>query len=585
MSSGWSLKTRLISAYTVSFLFLIGISGWGLHTQSNLSKTVHYLGEVTINKLSYISEMREHSLAAVHSVTYLALPNKSPEHIKRHKDELTKRIKQYEENFAEFSSLQLTSEEQNLSVEVDGLWSKVVAPSKKIAALAHDESPETQAKIKELIDTEVDQAMAEFSAKIRLLDVTLDKVAEKYDKQANAEAEFSFWISVVASIVGLILSVTIGLWTSSSIAKEITSLIKELTAGADKIAKASGLVSDSSNVLSEGVTEQASALQETASSIDEISAMVKRNSENASVSIEKSGASRDAVQEGTNSVKDMLRSMDEIASSNTSVMNQIEQSNAQISEITKVISEIANKTRVINDIVFQTKLLSFNASVEAARAGEHGKGFAVVAEEVGNLAQMSGNAAQEISTMLEASIKKVEGIVTESSSRVEKLLGESKSRVEGGTLTARRCGEVLTHIERSINDLDKMVQEIAQASGEQATGVGEISKAMNQLNQVTQQNSSASQKSASVALELNTDVRNIRTQVTLLEKLVHGGDGAPAVNVAAASASSDESRNESEGRVIQIEKAKPSKSVGSSAKKAVGAENLPDENDPRFQDV
>ncbi len=73
--------------------------------------------------------------------------------------------------------------------------------------------------------------------------------------------------------------------------------------------------------------------------------------------------------------------------------------------------------------------------------------------------------------------------------------------------------------------------------------------------------------------------------MTLLEKLVHGGDGAPAVNVAAASASSDESRNESEGRVIQIEKAKPSKSVGSSAKKAVGAENLPDENDPRFQDV
>lgn len=585
MSSGWSLKTRLISAYTVSFLFLIGISGWGLHTQSNLSKTVHYLGAVTVAKLSYISEMREHSLAAVRDVTYLSLPNKSPELLKEHREDLLKRIKQYEDSFAEFSSLQLTSEEQKLSVEVDALWTKVVGPSKKIAELANNESAETQAKIMELLDTEIEKAMAEFTVKIRILDTTLDKVAENYDKQANAEADFAFWVSIVASIVGLTLSITVGLWISSSISKEITSLIKELTAGADKIAKASGLVSDSSTVLSEGVTEQASALQETASSIDEISAMVKRNSENASVSIEKSGASRDAVQEGSNSVKDMLRSMDEIASSNTSVMNQIEQSNAQISEITKVISEIANKTRVINDIVFQTKLLSFNASVEAARAGEHGKGFAVVAEEVGNLAQMSGNAAQEISTMLEASIKKVEGIVTESSSRVEKLLGESKSRVEGGTLTARRCGEVLTHIERSINDLDKMVQEIAQASGEQATGVGEISKAMNQLNQVTQQNSSASQKSASVALELNTDVRNIRTQVTLLEKLVHGGDGAPAVNVAAASASSDESRNESEGRVIQIEKAKPSKSVGSSAKKAVGAENLPDENDPRFQDV
>lgn len=585
MSSGWSLKTRLISGYTVSFMFLIGITGWGLYTQSNLSKTVHYLGDVAVEKVNYLGEMRVHAMATVRNATYLSLPNKSPEHLKEYRELLAKRIKQYEENFAEFGSLPLYSEEQKLSVEIDGLWSKVAATSKKIAAMAHDESPETQAKIMVLLDNDLEEAMDEFTLKIRALDEIIDGADEKYIKQANSEADFAFWVSVISSIVAVMLSVTIGLWTSSSIAKEITSLIKELTAGADKIAKASGLVSDSSTVLSEGVTEQASALQETASSIDEISAMVKRNSENASVSIEKSGASRDAVQEGSNSVKDMLRSMDEIASSNTSVMNQIEQSNAQISEITKVISEIANKTRVINDIVFQTKLLSFNASVEAARAGEHGKGFAVVAEEVGNLAQMSGNAAQEISTMLEASIKKVEGIVTESSSRVEKLLGESKSRVEGGTLTARRCGEVLTHIERSINELDKMVQEIAQASGEQATGVGEISKAMNQLNQVTQQNSSASQKSASVALELNTDVKNIRTQVTLLEKLVHGGGGAPAGNVAAASAPADETRNESEGRVIQIEKAKSSKSGGSSAKKAVGAENLPDENDPRFQDV
>jgi methyl-accepting chemotaxis protein len=78
-------------------------------------------------------------------------------------------------------------------------------------------------------------------------------------------------------------------------------------------------------------------------------------------------------------------------------MNQINYSNEQMSEIVKVIQEIETKTKVINDIVFQTKLLSFNASVEAARAGEQGKGFAVVAEEVGNLAQMSGNAAKEIS--------------------------------------------------------------------------------------------------------------------------------------------------------------------------------------------
>ncbi|MCX7978832.1 MAG: methyl-accepting chemotaxis protein, partial [Bdellovibrionaceae bacterium] len=72
-----------------------------------------------------------------------------------------------------------------------------------------------------------------------------------------------------------------------------------------------------------------------------------------------------------------------------------------------VIRQVAKKTEVINEIVFQTKLLSFNASVEAARAGEAGKGFAVVAEEVGKLAKMSGDAATEISQIVEKGLSAV----------------------------------------------------------------------------------------------------------------------------------------------------------------------------------
>ena len=77
-------------------------------------------------------------------------------------------------------------------------------------------------------------------------------------------------------------------------------------------------------------------------------------------------------------------------------------------------------------IVFQTKLLSFNASVEAARAGEYGKGFSVVAEEVGNLAQMSGIAAKDISALLQSSVKKVEQIATESKTKIDRLVQNSK---------------------------------------------------------------------------------------------------------------------------------------------------------------
>src|SRR3954468_23516662 len=89
-----------------------------------------------------------------------------------------------------------------------------------------------------------------------------------------------------------------------------------------------------------------------------------------------------------------------------SAMAAIKESNDLLNDLKTSFQAIQNKTRVINDIVFKTKLLSFNASIEAARAGQYGKGFSVVAEEVGRLAQTSGKAAKEIEALLSESRKK-----------------------------------------------------------------------------------------------------------------------------------------------------------------------------------
>jgi methyl-accepting chemotaxis protein len=206
-------------------------------------------------------------------------------------------------------------------------------------------------------------------------------------------------------------------------------------------------------------------------------------------------------------------------------MEQVNKSNESMAGIVKVIEEIGSKTKVINDIVFQTKLLSFNASVEAARAGEHGKGFAVVAEEVGNLAQMSGNAAKEISSLLEESVQKVNTIVHETKSSVEKLIADGKETVESGTQVARQCGEVLEEIVQNVSGVTSMAGEIATASQEQARGVGEITKAMGQLDQMTQQNAATSEECASAAEELSAQSEALKKAVQLLVMTVNGSDG------------------------------------------------------------
>lgn len=267
-------------------------------------------------------------------------------------------------------------------------------------------------------------------------------------------------------------------------------------------------------------------------------------------------------------------------------MQQINQSNEQMTDIVRVIQEIGNKTKVINDIVFQTKLLSFNASVEAARAGEHGKGFAVVAEEVGNLAQMSGNAAKDISSMLGESIQKVEAIVQDTKVKVESLVAQGKGRVEAGVNVARQCGEVLNEIVSDVTSVSGMAKEIASASQEQSIGISEINKAMGQLDQVTQQNASASEHAASAAQKLSTQAESLQRSVVSLVGTIEGAKGAAGQAPTNPSSPATGSGSALPSNVSLLKsKFKSKRSGGPALKAAVGDGTVPSRSDSGFSDT
>ncbi|QOG12920.1 methyl-accepting chemotaxis protein [Arcobacter sp. FWKO B] len=211
--------------------------------------------------------------------------------------------------------------------------------------------------------------------------------------------------------------------------------------------------------LAHRANEQAASLEETAAAIEEITSITKNNAQNA-INMAKLGHTvQNAVTKGHGLATQTASSMDEIYS--------------QVKAINEAIA-------VIDQIAFQTNILSLNAAVEAATAGEAGKGFAVVAGEVRNLAARSAEAAKEIKDIVEtATTKANEG----------KHI--SDEMIKGYI-------ELNTNISQTI----KLIEDVSHASKEQETGIIQINDTVNKLDSVTQQNASEANNVSHIAQDI-----------------------------------------------------------------------------------
>lgn len=394
--------------------------------------------------------------------------------------------------------------------------------------------------------------------------------------------------AVLVSFLLIVLVVGLGLglfghWLMKNIQGTSVSIFKSV----EELKSFGRTLETRSNDLNTVISTQASSLQETVSSIDEISSMLQKSSDAAKSSTEISSQSAKAANRGKATVEEMIAAISRISTGNDEIMEEIRKSNQEISNIVNVISEIGEKTKVINDIVFQTKLLSFNASVEAARAGEHGKGFAVVAEEVGNLAAMSGKASLEISSLLESSIESVKGIVDNTKTTVESLISQGKKRIDEGTDTATACGKSLDEILQNVSALNDMVNEIASAISEQSIGVNEVTKAMQSLDNTTHESTSVSNESLEMAKKVVSQAASVEEKILKMMALA----GLKKTSLDSETEYDAETPHSVEpSKVISLAahgKSAPERSSSkSSSKKVVGLEGgFPDSEDSRFEEL
>ncbi|MBF7070954.1 methyl-accepting chemotaxis protein [Arcobacter butzleri] len=240
--------------------------------------------------------------------------------------------------------------------------------------------------------------------------------------------------------------------------KELNENAKNNLQNGNLLEKNSTTMNKSVESLATKANEQAASLEQTAAALEEITSITKNNTQNASKMANLSNDVKNSVILGEKLANQTNLSMDEI--------------NTQVTAINEAIS-------VIDQIAFQTNILSLNAAVEAATAGEAGKGFAVVAQEVRNLASRSAEAAREIKDLVE----------------------NATSKANQGKRISDEMSKGYDNLNKLISETIDIIKDVSVASNEQLQGIEQINDAISMLDRVTQENAHEANKVANIANE------------------------------------------------------------------------------------
>ncbi|WP_283606551.1 methyl-accepting chemotaxis protein [Faecalispora anaeroviscerum] len=250
----------------------------------------------------------------------------------------------------------------------------------------------------------------------------------------------------------------------------LNSVLSQISLSSQNVAAGSEQISVGAQSLSAGATEQASSAEELAASISEISGRIKQNADGAQRASDNMQETTQEIQRGDEQMKLLVNAMREIAN---------------------ISSEIQKIIKTIDDIAFQTNILSLNAAVEAARAGSAGKGFSVVADEVRNLAGKSAEAAKNTTALIQSTL----------------------AAISNGNHMVVETEKSLRQISEKAAVVAELVHEISDSSKSQAITIEQIDLAVSQISGVIQMNSATAEESAASSEELSAQAETLHTLV------------------------------------------------------------------------
>jgi methyl-accepting chemotaxis protein len=452
----WNIKQKMYSLITLIVLVFITQISLGYIENKKINNAVLNLKQESFALQDYIKKMQR-NIYSIKDITFEAI---SDNNLNESKVLLyTKKIEKIKEDILNKQRnnrfIHMIKEKDTKDLLIKLLKSVAIlnANSNDLIELFADKEETTEDKAADFADFQklslksthnINDISDTISAGLNDSIIILEKTVD--DNIKNMTIIFTSSILIV---------ILLSLFILRSIQVPIRELLKEVV----------GLETVFEGLLTSAM-RQATSLEETAASIEEITGNIRGNNEKAISMANLANESKDTATHGEYLLKENAMAMEAIDDSTKKIVEAISQ---------------------IEQIAFQTNILSLNAAVEAATAGEHGKGFAVVAAEVRNLASMSAEVAKEIKA----------------------LSVEATNKTSVGKEVSNDISKSFSELITQITETTDIVDDVSEANKEQLIGMEQINTASNSLDKLTQENNILVQDAKEIANTLTHNAKSI----------------------------------------------------------------------------